>query len=252
MSMHQPGELIHMSEFDRYNHAELADRVLWPLVNFAWRGDWREQSFVGNTLTVARRGAVDGELFDVVLNAYTEVDFDPGTEGDIHFMPLMDSVELTIARHVEDERKDMMLETATNYSEDEHDEDEEDDSEGYEEDFSDGFEESFQDPNLVEAKVISSYLIDADNELYVNTSQELVDLGTDEKWFYETDDYIPLEESLEATDEVTEVMVPRPRPGLLHETDIELIENGLIVFNTPRAIMQVFRKIKERGPIEQI
>src|SRR5579884_2753696 len=56
----------------RYEPSDVADLVIWPLVNDKWQGDWLTDSSQGNNLRFPKSHVLDGIRFDVELVAECE------------------------------------------------------------------------------------------------------------------------------------------------------------------------------------
>ncbi len=55
-----------------YDTRAIADVAIWPLADYLWRGDWRNDSEPGHFFRFPRSGMVDGAHFEVVLIARCE------------------------------------------------------------------------------------------------------------------------------------------------------------------------------------
>lgn len=218
-----------------YSPADLADMVLWPLVDKKWGDDWRAHSFVGNELELTRRGNDMHGTLDMQLKAYCQ-NFESDDVSDIDdplYDPRLSTVSVTISRLLTDERKDMMLSLARG-----------DNQRGIKSPLLNVIE----DDDELTALSVTKYSIDTHGDLFVLTQQEIIDADGDPIWEHvnegehvDASDGDPEEVEEDDEDEYGEA---GEDTMLLMDHDIELIESGLIVFNAPRSILRALQLIK--------
>lgn len=221
-----PNRLPDFEPFKAFDHRLVGSRVLWPLVDKLWEDDWRKNSFLGNEMHISRRGNGSEGLMDVTVSAYTEreSDDDFSTEN----IPIISTVEVTIHQHTTDERRDMIIDAAVADAE-EVDPDDEDEI----------TINDFDDLDDVQTRVISSYLLDTDGELQINTGQAVTDIEGHEVWTLESRSHIP-----RLDPDNPETVVHSVIPSRLHRHDMDLLESGLIVFRAPEALVKALQALK--------
>lgn len=228
-------------DIPRFDDEKIADQVIWSLVDYIWEDDWRENSFVGNNLTIMRRGSDEEGKIDVRLEAYTELFdeeddeyLDGSDEGESHSQQrcILSTAEISIRRHVTDERRDMMIQRAL--SEVEEDEEDELSIEDYD----------YDDEEKVVAQIEQFYMFDTDGCMEKSVAQRLADIKGNAIWHSESASDL-LYESSEDPDTGT-VILSSISPIYLDKFDLHALESGLLVFNAPKDILQALRKIRQR------
>lgn len=59
-------------EAPHFDPDKIAERLIWPVVDDLWRGDWRNRSFPGIPFQFPRSGKRNGQILDVCLIAASE------------------------------------------------------------------------------------------------------------------------------------------------------------------------------------
>lgn len=94
-------------EADYYSSEEIADRLMWPLVNQLWGDDWRQVAVPGSEFALPKSALYDGWLTYVKLSVNCMME-----EEDGHFQidePLVHDIELQIAKTESEFIRDLLL-----------------------------------------------------------------------------------------------------------------------------------------------
>lgn len=199
--------------FRSYDHVELAQRVVWPMVDTLWRGDWRENSWPNDDLSVCRHGSYGGTNYGAQIGAYTETEDVADTDKN---NPIISTAFLEVQEILDQQARLGILELA----ESELDEMREASS-------------TFDKSQLI-AKSCVAYKFDTDDDLEISSSTVLESPGGNVIWFEDT-------QSKDTDEHHDYYGLETP----LYAQDLERIEAGLYVLKTPRAIMKTLQKIKE-------
>lgn len=201
-----------------FDQIEVAQRLIWPLVDVYWQGDWREQSKVGHEMRIPRSGMFNGQNYDVALTAFSQYLLEE--EDEESGIPILSSAVLEVEPIVTDERKDMIIAKA-----------QQDDAERFEE---------MDEEDLV-AKISTSYSFDTDDDMEIETCQAVEDIEGEHVWMSESSSYIDVPSD---QDTENEVIISMRTPSTLLEHDMELIEAGLYILRAPKSIMKALAIIK--------
>lgn len=215
-----PGE---MPDFDfqlepsqYYDHIELADKVLWPMVDAFWRRDWRRYSAISDDISLRRAGVFAGRSLDILLEANNDLlEDDEESDGST---PVISTVSIGIEEEVTDERRDIILLKAEPTLDAEV-------------------------PEGAKVKVSTSYSIDTDGDLAIEGCQAIDDIVGTNIWFRESRDEIDEafgrtgNDSEEASDD-DDISIK------IHEYDLERLTWGIYVLSPTRAIEKALKKIR--------
>lgn len=108
-----------------YSPEVVAARVIWPVINELWRGDWQTETRDGNEFHFPKRGTFDGRLYDIEL----EAEANDQARGDEVEKKMLYSASLYIEEEVKGIGRAIMLAAAKAGAEEhaaDEDEDEED------------------------------------------------------------------------------------------------------------------------------
>ncbi|MGI9027637.1 MAG: hypothetical protein ACR2FM_02205 [Candidatus Saccharimonadales bacterium] len=225
-----PGE---MPSFDfnfgpqrTYDHIQLADTVVWPLVNEIWWQDWRTKSHLGNEMHVLKRGVINSQLFDVAIGAYTELTDREEEPGDSN--PIISVATIDIRSIVEDERKDMILSLAAYQS--------------------DELEHYDVEHLLVNTGTV--YKFGTDNDVEIETSQSVESIDGQIVWYSDSTDED--EEADEPDEDTPTIVIYSAQPATkIFDQDMDMLQAGLLVFNSPTAIIKALHTIRDNPVLSQ-
>jgi hypothetical protein len=254
-----PGELpsfdLDFGPQQEYDPAKIAAEVIWPLVDAVWWNDWRKFSHVGNEWHVTKRGLNHlGELIDVTLNAFQDaciLDIDEEIDDNDPDGPTMATAILELEPILTDHRRDIVLAHAAadndeiadaveRYNSGEErsheDEDEDEDEEG--------------EPRLyvedLTVKLNFSYKFYSDGEFAIESGKVVEDIEAFAIWTKDEDDDLVIMEKPEAVNEddpetiiLGQIVTPR-----IFDHDMEILESGLMIFNSPAFIIEAFKRIR--------
>ena len=208
-------------EYEHYDDVLLAKKVMWPLVNHYFHGDWQEQSEPGHSLHITKSGAYGGEDYDVILSAETglcESDEDP-KDG----IPMLYIARMEVETIVTDERRDYMVALADK----------------------DAVEIADEDIDDLICKVSNCYTFDSDGDIDIDNGHRIEDMEGDYIWSSgkdesEDDDDEPLPEGSLTDEEAGKIIIGAWPKTKLFKHDMELLESGLYVLQAPQTIQQAF------------
>lgn len=219
-----------------FDHEALAKTVLWPLVEVRCGYDWQEETFAGNELLIMYRGEIDGLTTEVELCAETE-GIDEDDDSSFNETDLLSTVEVVIARHVVDERRDMIFQAMNQWR-----------SRQTEESLVFPVDFYAEKQETLVAKIISSYAIDTDGDLFLQQLQGLHTadnvLVWDSKDLEDEEDAVDLLDGDATIEDILAVCDDESKNPILREHDMELLESGLIVARAPQIILNAFQVIK--------
>jgi hypothetical protein len=200
-----------------YNPEMVAEQVVWPLVDYLWRGDWRVASQVGDELHIPKHGKHGDKILDVALEADCDEWTDDKGQKRINY-----GASLSIEEVTTNLSRDIALQAAKIAMTEFVDENDEDNEEDESELWPEGDEKDF-----------------------------IVRKGA--SYFFESDGYWNLElyRSIEGPQQrVTVGMLDTELEGVsldkLLYHDIEAIEACCIVMNAPVAIKKALEVIKAK------
>ena len=201
-----------------YNPSLLAETVIWPLVDTLWRGNWREESQDGYAFQFPKQGSYKGRTLEVQL----EADCDDYQAVDDLPEKIVRSATLYIEEASTDVNRKIILEAArvaaqesSEYFDDDDDEDEP-----------------------------CAWPEGGDDDLVVMKGA-LYSFDTEGDWFVE------LYRAVQGPEQrlnvpLCEAEKDASLEGRLRLFDIENIEAGCYILNSPRAVMKAIEKIKGR------
>jgi hypothetical protein len=220
-----------------FDPAQLAETVMWPLVDTRWGKDWREISHLGNEMILANRGASDGDLMDVRLRSTTYLGKE---EDDCDGVYNEHGIDFEVEQHVTDERRDLIFAAANEECK--------------------GLSEF--DVDEVNVKTITSYMFYTDGPHVIRNGLVVEDVEGYGIWFKDLDDEsrsfnidqfdgkdIDDDSEKEAEPEDEEEEDEEFPVLIIVEHDLEIIERGLKVFNAPQAILRALKVIKSNPVI---
>lgn len=232
-----------------YDPGRIAEEVIWPLVDAVWWDDWRQRSHVGNEWHIIKRGARNGELVDVILNAFQDaqiLDFDEEPDESEPFGPTLSTAILEVEPILTDERRDIILDLAAEDNSkiaaalerheagEKLDEDEQDD---------DDPEVDIEDLTV---KINFSYKFYSDGEYMIESGKVVEDIEGIVIWCKDEDEDVTTIEEPETVDEddpetvvLGRVIVPK-----ILDHDMEMLETGLYIFNSPDFIIKAFQAVR--------
>jgi hypothetical protein len=205
-----------------YSPEQIAEQLVWPLVDAVWWNDWRRYSHIGNQFHVSKRGVgLGGQQIDVTLSAYH--DLERLSSGDDDGIPILSTAILDIEPIVIDERRDFILASAMadepkiNEWNDEH----------------------------TTVKVGTAYKFYSDGEYAIQTGQTVEDIDGEAAWTKEDDDEESESYATEDEDFSDEILFETIVPPSILDHDMEMISAGLYIFNAPAAIIKALHLIKK-------
>jgi hypothetical protein len=221
-------------QFRHYDDKQIAENVLWPLVDHFWHDDWRAESAVGQSMHVEKRGVWKGEAVDISLAAYKQ--FADTDEHEELGMNTLSVVHFDIETIVEDERRtlirDLMQADVYAVVEELDDFDEDDEIEAIED----------EDLDDYYFKLHTGYTLDTESYVSADSYRVIEDMDGDLLWH---DDGDHEEKEPPTDDEMRRVMIGALPKAKLFRHDMEMLECGLYVLNAPEAIHRAFLKIRK-------
>lgn len=237
-------------QFDSFSAEEVAEKVMWPLIDDVWRDDWREHSVVASDpFRYPRRGVIPDRI--VVRNTLPSSEYADSVllastiagEGDVDEfgVPLRESyVSLLLKLYVDADAKDAMINRAIQEEEntsEEPEESEEDEDEHAELVVVEGvnYINNYDDPGDELLAVISTeFMFDSSGGAEIARKQ----------WLAEPDGTLVWTPSMVVDKDDSDAIGSVYSPEAFTRTDVDLIEAGLYIFKAPEAIIRALRAIK--------
>jgi hypothetical protein len=219
--------------FRQYSDEKIADEVLWPLVDHYWHTDWRQESAVGHSMHIEKRGIWKrGEVVDVSLAAFKQ--FADTEEEEELGMNTLSVVHLDIETIVADNRRELirdLMQAEVDEVIAEIDDLDADDIEAIDDDELDDYY----------FKIHTGYTFDTDGYASVDSYRVIEDIDGDMCWHDEGDH---IEKEPPNDEEMRRVMLGALPKAKLFSHDMSVLECGLYVLNAPEAIHKAFLRIR--------
>lgn len=206
------------------SHVEVADTVLWPMVDLIWGGDWREDTYPSNYLHLQKFSELGGITVRTLLNAETEICYPDG-----HDCPsLLNTVNIVIEEFYEHGAEyDYILGKIAECMKMEKD------------------ELYSRDDQVLKSVKGTSYVIDSDGELSVDNFLAVSDSVNNE--LYNTSEIITYmldadDDQDEAESDDTEVV-----QDVLRSPDIDVLRIGLLVLKAPEKLVIALDSFQDNG-----
>lgn len=202
-----------VGEFTKYDHERIADVVIWPAFDHYWRGDWRAESFPGQTSRIEKIAHFDERTYQVVLSASKNIMFDTDSDR----TELLSMIELEVNEFVGLGIEIDMILTESGILDDEDDEDER---------------------SRYMAKRCTVYRFDTDGDFYIFENKSIVDDIGKEVWSSADEHDLNPDGSIDLTkNELLEELQG------IGTTDIDKIRLALIALEIPTAIREDLQEL---------